>query len=29
VRDTGAIGHVTKPFNPSSLVDEVRAALTR
>jgi CheY-like chemotaxis protein len=29
VRGTGAVGHVTKPFNPSSLVDEVRAALTR
>jgi CheY-like chemotaxis protein len=29
VRDTGAVGHVTKPFNPSSLGDEVRAALAR
>jgi two-component system alkaline phosphatase synthesis response regulator PhoP len=28
-RGTGAVGHVTKPFNPSSLGDEVRAALTR
>ena len=28
-RSTGAVGHVTKPFNPSSLGDEVRAALTR
>jgi CheY-like chemotaxis protein len=28
-RDTGAVGHVTKPFNPSSLGDEVRAALAR
>jgi DNA-binding response OmpR family regulator len=26
---TGAVGHVTKPFNPSSLGDEVRAALAR
>ena len=29
VRGTGAVGHVTKPFNPSSLVDEVRSALMR
>ena len=28
-RGTGAVGHVTKPFNPSSLGDEVRAALAR
>jgi two-component system, OmpR family, alkaline phosphatase synthesis response regulator PhoP len=28
-RGTGVVGHVTKPFNPSSLGDEVRAALTR
>jgi two-component system alkaline phosphatase synthesis response regulator PhoP len=28
-RGTGAVGHVTKPFNPSSLGDEVRAALKR
>ena len=28
-RTTGAVGHVTKPFNPSSLGDEIRAALTR
>jgi CheY-like chemotaxis protein len=28
-RSTGAVGHVTKPFNPSSLGDEIRAALTR
>ena len=28
-RRTGAVGHVTKPFNPSSLGDEVRAALAR
>jgi CheY-like chemotaxis protein len=28
-RGTGAVGHVTKPFNPSDLGDEVRAALTR
>ena len=28
-RSTGAVGHVTKPFNPSSLGDEMRAALTR
>ena len=28
-RGTGAVGHVTKPFNPSSLGDEVRAALSR
>jgi two-component system alkaline phosphatase synthesis response regulator PhoP len=28
-RATGAVGHVTKPFNPSSLGDEVRAALAR
>jgi CheY-like chemotaxis protein len=28
-RSTGAVGHVTKPFNPSSLGDEVRAALSR
>ena len=26
-RSTGAVGHVTKPFNPSSLGDEIRAAL--
>jgi CheY-like chemotaxis protein len=29
VRASGAVGHVTKPFNPSSLGDEVRAALAR
>ena len=29
LRSTGAVGHVTKPFNPSSLGDEVRAALSR
>jgi two-component system, OmpR family, alkaline phosphatase synthesis response regulator PhoP len=29
VRDTGAVGHITKPFNPSSLGDDVRAALAR
>jgi CheY-like chemotaxis protein len=28
-RGTGAVGHVTKPFNPSSLGDEIRAALSR
>ena len=28
-RSTGAVGHVTKPFNPSSLGDEIRTALTR
>jgi CheY-like chemotaxis protein len=28
-RGAGVVGHVTKPFNPSSLGDEVRAALTR
>jgi CheY-like chemotaxis protein len=28
-RGSGVVGHVTKPFNPSSLVDEVRSALTR
>jgi CheY-like chemotaxis protein len=28
-RRTGAVGHVTKPFNPSSLGEEIRAALTR
>jgi len=28
-RRAGVVGHVTKPFNPSSLGDEVRAALTR
>jgi two-component system alkaline phosphatase synthesis response regulator PhoP len=28
-RGTGAVGHVTKPFNPSSLGDEIRAALKR
>jgi two-component system alkaline phosphatase synthesis response regulator PhoP len=28
-RSTGAVGHVTKPFNPSSLGDEIRAALAR
>jgi CheY-like chemotaxis protein len=28
-RGTGAVGHVTKPFNPSSLGEEVRAALAR
>jgi CheY-like chemotaxis protein len=28
-RSTGAVGHVTKPFNPSSLGDEIRAALSR
>ena len=28
-RGTGVVGHVTKPFNPSSLGDEVRAALAR
>jgi two-component system OmpR family response regulator len=28
-RSTGAVGHVTKPFNPSSLGEEIRAALTR
>ena len=28
-RGSGAVGHVTTPFNPSSLGDEVRAALAR
>jgi len=28
-RGTGAVGHVTKPFNPSSLGLEVRSALAR
>ncbi len=28
-RGAGVVGHVTKPFNPSSLGDEVRAALAR
>ena len=28
-RGTGVVGHITKPFNPSSLSDEVRTALAR
>ena len=28
-RGTGIVGHITKPFNPSSLSDEVRIALAR
>jgi CheY-like chemotaxis protein len=28
-RGTGVVGHITKPFNPSSLSDEVRVALAR
>jgi len=28
-RGTGVVGHITKPFNPSSLSDEVRTALSR
>jgi CheY-like chemotaxis protein len=28
-RGSGVVGHITKPFNPSSLSDEVRSALGR
>jgi two-component system, OmpR family, response regulator len=28
-RGSGVVGHITKPFNPSSLSDEVRSALSR
>jgi CheY-like chemotaxis protein len=28
-RGSGVVGHITKPFNPSSLTDEVRSALDR
>jgi CheY-like chemotaxis protein len=28
-RGAGVVGHITKPFNPSSLSDEVRTALAR
>ncbi|MDX6631222.1 MAG: hypothetical protein QOH00_3468 [Gaiellales bacterium] len=28
-RGSGVVGHITKPFNPSSLTDEVRIALDR
>jgi CheY-like chemotaxis protein len=28
-RGSGVVGHITKPFNPSSLSDEVRTALDR
>ena len=28
-RSTGAVGHVTKPFNPWCLGNEIRSALTR
>jgi DNA-binding response OmpR family regulator len=28
-RGSGVVGHITKPFNPSSLGEEVRTALRR